>query len=76
MLAARKSMLERPMTAHRSARLVTVAAILVPLAGCAYLTDRGRDFTDIVDVKGGAGGLGDRSPAESVCSSRFALNAS
>ena len=58
MLAARRSMLERPMTAHPAARLVTIAAILVPLAGCAYLRDRGRDFTDIVDVKGGAGGIG------------------
>lgn len=51
-------MLERPMTAHRVARVVTLAAALAPLAGCAYLRDRGRDFTDIVDVKGGAGGIG------------------
>ena len=46
------------MKPRRGARVVTVAAALVPLAGCAYLRDRGRDFTDIVDVKGGAGGVG------------------
>src|SRR5262245_27744442 len=58
MVAARATMLARPMTAHRRARLVAVAAAVVPLAGCAYLRDRGRDLTDIVDVKGGVGGVG------------------
>ena len=58
MVAASRSMLARPMTALRTARAVTLAAALVPLAGCAYLHDRGRDFTDVVDVKGGAGGIG------------------
>jgi hypothetical protein len=51
-------MLARPMTAHRGARVVSAAAALLPLAGCAYLSDRGRDLTDIVDVKGGVGGIG------------------
>lgn len=46
------------MSAHRIARVVTLAAALVPLAGCAYLRDRGRDLTDVVDVKGGVGGYG------------------
>jgi len=58
MLAAPRPMLERPMTAHRAARVVTIATALVPLGGCAYLRDRGRDLTDIVDVKGGVGGYG------------------
>ena len=58
MLAAPGSMLERPMTAQPAARVVTIAAVLVPLAGCTYLQDRGRDFTDMVDVKGGMGGYG------------------
>lgn len=51
-------MLARPMTAPRAARLLAAGAGLLPLAGCAYLRDRGRDFTDIVDVKGGVGGIG------------------
>ncbi len=51
-------MLARPMTAPRAARVLAAAAALLPLAGCAYLRDRGRDFTDVVDVKGGSGGIG------------------
>src|SRR5262245_56987796 len=58
MLAATWDRFARPMTAHRSGRLVAAALALVPLAGCAYLRDRGRDFTEIVDVKGGTGGYG------------------
>jgi hypothetical protein len=46
------------MDPRRGARIVTAALVLVPLAGCTYLRERGRDVTDIVDVKGGSGGYG------------------
>ena len=44
-----------PITASRT---LVLASALALLAGCAYTQDRLLDITDIVDVRGGAGGFG------------------